>query len=337
MTRTPVGTRAFTVTELLIVVAIIGFLLALVLVGFQKARLMARTASCLSNQRQISLAQTSYASDNGGAYASNRTSVDASFSYTLTPFGGGSYPILINKGNTAQDSYHAWTASYGANMLGTAELEGALTKGRLYPYVGSPSAYRSPLDPTSRLRSYSLSGFVGGTVPEDSQEWATKWDDWFFAQEVTPREWITTHVQHHLHPEMTIMSIVEDDNDGFNFNNQGWVIDPRPPLGSLPPVDAPNPGAWANSAGWEGWIDWPAFWEKTNVTYSHVDGSTESYSMQNKSVITAIQGPPGVGLGHRYAQPADSLAEGPWRRDWMHFRDRLLPGVIPAMVPRYQQ
>ncbi|MDA1263176.1 MAG: prepilin-type N-terminal cleavage/methylation domain-containing protein, partial [Planctomycetota bacterium] len=47
--------RGFTLTELLVVIAIIALLLALVLVGFRKARLMARTMSCLSNQRQISL------------------------------------------------------------------------------------------------------------------------------------------------------------------------------------------------------------------------------------------------------------------------------------------
>ena len=323
-------------TELLVVVAIIAFLLALVLIGFRKASLMAKTASCLSNQRQISLAQASYASDNGGAYASNRTSTDGSFSYTLNN-ALGSFPVLINNGNLNQDSYHSWTASYGANMVGPTELAGALTKGRLYSYVGSTPVYKSPLDPTDRLRSYSLSGFVGGTVPEDSSEWSNKWDDWFCSQHVTPRDWISTHVPHHRHPEQTIMSIVEDDDDGFNFNNQGWVIDPRPPLGSIVPDGCPNPGSWANSGGWEGWIDWPAFWEPTNITYSMVDGSTESYSLQNKNIITAIQGPPGAGLGHRYAQPADSLAEGPWRRDWTHFRDRLFPGVIPPMIPRYQR
>ncbi len=326
--------RGFTVTELLVVVAIIALLVALLIVGLDKARMMARTAACLSNQRQISLGQSSYATDNGGAYASNRTGGGV-FSFTLNN-ACGSFPILINKGNNNPDSYHCWTASYGTNMSGATELETALTKGKLFSYVGSTPVYKSPLDPTSRLRSYSLSGFVGGTVPEDSEEWANKWDDWFCTQGVTPREWVTTHVAHHKFPSQTIMSIVEDDNDGFNFNNQGWVIDPRPPLGSPPPPGTPNPGSWANSGGWEGWIDWPAFWHPSAITYSYVDGSTESYSMQNEKIVSAIQGPPGVGLGHRYAQPADNLATGPWRRDWMHLRDRMLPGVIPPMTPRYQ-
>ena len=242
--------RAFTLMELLVVVGIISLLLALVLVGFRKARLMARSASCLSNQRQISLAQASYATDNGGAYASNRTSPDGNFNYTITN-SCGTFPILINKGNTNPDSYHSWTASYGTNMIGTREKEEALTKGRLFPYVGGVQVYKSHLDPTTRFRSYSLNSFVGGTVPEDSNEWANKFHTWFCSQGVTPREWISTHVAHHKFPSQTILSLAEDDSDGFNFNNQGWIIDPRPPLGSIAPAGTPNPGAWANSAGWE--------------------------------------------------------------------------------------
>lgn len=325
----------FTVTELLVVVAIIALLVSLLIVGLDKARMMARTAGCLSNQRQISLAQASYALDNGGAYASNRTSPDGTFSYTLTN-SCGSFPILINKGNTAPDSYHSWTASYGVNMNGTKELDAALTKGRLYQYVGSMPVYRSPHDPTTRLRSYSLSSFVGGTVPEDSNEWSTKWHQWFCGQGVTPREWISTHVTHHKFPSQTIMSIVEDDSDGFNFNNQGWVIDPRPPAGLPAPPGTPNPSAWSSTGGWEGWIDWPAFWHPNAITYSYVDGSTESYSVQNPALPSQIEGPPGAGYGHRYPQPADNAAMGLWRRDWMHFRDRLFPGVIPPVVPRFQ-
>ena len=337
--------RGFTLTELLVVVAIIALLLALVLIGFRKAKLMAKTMSCLSNQRQISLAQASYATDNGGAYASNRTKnpadpndipPDKNLRFTLSNT-CGSFPILINKGNTSEDSYHSWTASYGVNMNGQSELETAITKGRLFPYVGSLPVYKSPLDPTDRFRSYSLNSFVGGTVPEDSLEWSTKFSPWFCEQGVTPREWVSTHVAHHKFPSQTIMSIIEDDRDPIvSYNKQGWIIDVRPPLGSIAPPGTPNPGQWANSGGWEGWIDWPAFWEPANITYSYVDGSTESYSLQNKSIVTSIEGPPGAGYSHRWAQPADNAATGPWRRDWMHFRDRMMPGVIPPMIPRYQ-
>ena len=171
--------RAFTVVELLVVVAIIALLVALLIVGLEKARTMARVAGCLSNQRQISLAQASYALDNVGAYASNRTSgmtnlTDMSWTINVPC---GQFPVLINKGNTNQDSYHSWVASYGASVVGGTEVENgvnstnptakALSKGRIYSYMGSASLYRSPLDPTTRIRSYSLQSFIGALVPED--------------------------------------------------------------------------------------------------------------------------------------------------------------------------
>ena len=115
--------RGFTVVELLVVVAIIALLVAILVVGLEKARTMARVAGCLSNQRQIALAQTSYAIDNGGALASPRTSfAGGSPSVTYTnPC--GSWSFLINKGNTANDSYHSWTASYGAGVVGGTEQQ----------------------------------------------------------------------------------------------------------------------------------------------------------------------------------------------------------------------
>ena len=332
--------------ELLVVVGIIALLLAMILVGFRKARLMARSAGCQSNQRQIALAQSSYATDNGGAFASPRTSfIGGSALFTLTnPCGSSTF--VINNGSTSSDTYHSWTSSFGASVVGATEREyrvnstdpnaKALSGGRLFSYIGSVPVYRSPLDPTGRLRSYSLNAFVGVTVPTDASGYGSSWQGWFCNQGITPREWVTTHVKHIKHPSQTLLSIVEDDSDGFNFNNEGWVIDPRPPAGSLVPAGTLDPATWGNSSGWQGWIDWPAFWEPSSITSSNVDGSTESYSLRNPKLVALIEGPPGSGYGHNYPQPPDNISSGSWRHDWTHYRDRLLPGVIPPMVPRFQ-
>ncbi len=58
--------RAFTLVELLVVVAIIALLLSILLPAMEKARLIARMVSCLSNQRQIGMALQLYAEENGG-------------------------------------------------------------------------------------------------------------------------------------------------------------------------------------------------------------------------------------------------------------------------------
>lgn len=321
--------RAFTITELLVVIAIIALLVALLIIGLQKAQFLARTAKCLNNQRTLALASASYATDNGGAYASNQTRIwpGYDFDFTLTnPC--GSYHIVINNGNMADASYHGWVAAYGANMTtvggGERETSGSLTNGRLWAHVANVESYRSPLEPTSdRVRSYALNGFLGSTVPEDGYDRAAAWHQWFCAKGVTPDEWKSTHVARIRHPSQMLCSIIEDDRrgpNGINYNAGGWTFDPRTPAGT---PDA-NPVA---AGGWQGWIDWPAFWNPEAITYSYVDGSTETYSLQSRSLPAQIEGPPGAGYGHGFPEPA---IDG-FRRDWHHFRERLFPGVIPRL------
>jgi prepilin-type N-terminal cleavage/methylation domain-containing protein/prepilin-type processing-associated H-X9-DG protein len=55
--------RAFTLIELLVVIGIIGLLLSLLLATLSKVRDRARTVKCLSNLRQLALANTMYVSD----------------------------------------------------------------------------------------------------------------------------------------------------------------------------------------------------------------------------------------------------------------------------------
>ncbi len=334
--------RAFTVTELLVVIAIIALLVALAMIGFQKAQLMSRTSLCLSNQRQISLAQTSYATDNGGAFASPCTSfrgMSGAFNLSSTC---GNFPVLLNGGSLTNDSYHSWVSSYpgldangNPKLTGNLENEGALTKGRLFEYVGSVPVYRSPHDPTGRLRSYSLSAFVGVTLPNDVANYGKSWIDWFCAQGVTPRQWNTTQLSRVKNPSTTMLSIIEEDGGATNHNTHGFVIDPRPPTGSPPPPGVPNPALWALTGGWQGWIDAPAIWKPAPITTSNVDGSTQSYTLENSALLASMYESQSAGQTHGLVQGPDN-SEGPWRRDWMHFRDRLLPGVIPPMVPRYQ-
>jgi len=56
-------TKSFSLVELLVVIAIIALLAALLLPALQKAKKMALTAACSSNQRQCGLALVSYAED----------------------------------------------------------------------------------------------------------------------------------------------------------------------------------------------------------------------------------------------------------------------------------
>lgn len=342
MHRPQVNRRAFTVTELLVVIGIIALLVTIVVLGAQKVVTLARVSKDLSQQRAIAFAQAAYASDNNDALASNRTeglsggSQWSQVSFTVN-INGTNYPYLLNNGNTNQDRYHCWVRTYGGNVYnvpgqGQTERESAITSGTLYPYIGSVGSYRSPYDPTKRLRSYSINSFVGSTVPEDAAYYIQNWASWIGCKGIAPGDLNTTKRSKIPVPSKTILSIIEDDtrlagaSSGNYFNNNGWVIDPRAPAGT------PNQGS-CIAGGWNGWIDWPAFWDSKYITYSYVDGSTESYQMINPNVERAIVGPPYPGADHNYAQPPDSPGS-PWRQDWMHFRERLLPGVIPPIINR---
>ena len=60
------GARAFTLVELLVVVAIIGLLVAILVPSLSNARARSRRVVCLANQRQIGMAIYTYAENNDG-------------------------------------------------------------------------------------------------------------------------------------------------------------------------------------------------------------------------------------------------------------------------------
>ncbi|MDA1008664.1 MAG: hypothetical protein O2800_06635, partial [Planctomycetota bacterium] len=82
------------------------------------------------------------------------------------------------------------------------------------------------------------------------------------------------------------------------------------------------PGGTVGPFGWAGWIDWPAMWDPTAIPFSYMDGSTEVYSIVKPTLPEELEL-----SGHPYPQPDDPDAGV--ALDWLYFRDRLLPGVIP--------
>jgi prepilin-type N-terminal cleavage/methylation domain-containing protein/prepilin-type processing-associated H-X9-DG protein len=97
-TRRP-DRNAFTLVELLAVIAIVGILAAIVIPTISKVRASAHTANCLGNLRQLGVAGLLYAKDNRGKLFPYRgDNQDNGWNWLLMPYAGAthSYGVKTN-------------------------------------------------------------------------------------------------------------------------------------------------------------------------------------------------------------------------------------------------
>lgn len=122
--------RAFTLLELLVVIAIVGLLVAVLMPALASARRSAVKTTCLSNLRQLQIAQIAYAADQEDR-------------------------ILAAGDGTEQGSWIGALVPYGA-------VTGARTcRGDRSPYYSEPIPGSSP--PRLRTTSYGINNFVSPT------------------------------------------------------------------------------------------------------------------------------------------------------------------------------
>lgn len=139
--------RAFTLIEVLVVIAIIAILAALLLPALNTARARSKAAACLNHVRQLALGWQMYSNDNNGLLVAN------------TPVAPGGVP-----------STNTWVLG---DMKSPTQATNAtlIQQGRLYPYISNPRVYRCPADNTQtngtpRVRSYAMNGWMGSRVME---------------------------------------------------------------------------------------------------------------------------------------------------------------------------
>ena len=73
----------FTLIELLVVISIIALLIAILLPALQGAREAARKVACLSNLRQLTLANAAYGTENRGELCTGYSGDDRQFNYAI--------------------------------------------------------------------------------------------------------------------------------------------------------------------------------------------------------------------------------------------------------------
>jgi prepilin-type N-terminal cleavage/methylation domain-containing protein/prepilin-type processing-associated H-X9-DG protein len=280
----------FTLVELLLVIAIVVIIVTLILISLRQLQTRARATACLSNQRQIALANNAYAADNNGRFVSPRTD-------SLPPAG------------SMRGTPNPWvnTARPGALAAGVETVK-SLEGGALWSYLGESSkAYVSPMDPTGRVRSYSLSAFVG--VGES--DYTRRADDWYdFPDLESPdapdavrnTQFKTVTLSQIPQPSRTMLSITEEDAFGFNF--QGWAIEVGPPTAS---------------GGL--WIDTPALWNTGRVNLSFLDGSVDAPNIIYEELERIMQPNPA-------APPLHAVTELGGRPAFRFMATILLPGVV---------
>jgi len=125
--------RAFTLIELMIVIAIIAILAAILIPNFLHARAQAQTSGCEANEKQIATALEEYAVDNNGSYGPGGTVTSTLLG---TQYLGVTPTDPVNKSNY---SVTTSTGTYGSYQITDTGGHDTSTTGNLPGNPGGQS------------------------------------------------------------------------------------------------------------------------------------------------------------------------------------------------------
>ncbi|MDP7005019.1 MAG: prepilin-type N-terminal cleavage/methylation domain-containing protein, partial [Phycisphaerales bacterium] len=282
----------FTLIELLVVIAIIAILISLVVSGIGLMLVRANATKDLTNHKTLAEANITFSTDHKGRLLHPRTQIDTNDS-------------------TDTQIERFWVRSYDEQDATRLEYDGgpelalALEDGAAFSYIGNIDSYKSPLDPTARLRSYSLSAYIGvENGMDDTQTFNIPGLSEFFMPTLTASQI--------PQPSNTMNSISEDDRRTGGPNWNGWMFHPKNDLPFLV------------------WYDLPAFWVDGEVGTSNVDGSTDTIRITTQGLKdrweTIIQDP----NNSSYTKWTDANRSS--EDDYKRFRKKMLPGRIGSIL-----
>ena len=262
----------FTLVELLVVIAILALIISLVLVGVGRATQSSLATMCRGNLRTIAIAANTYSESNKGRLPSPRTDTPGGWSGLKTNPPFDTQAVIRDD---ASNKYTGWVrtdlsepGAIKASGFNQYETPIALQKGSLYDYIGSENVYKSPQDPTQRVRSYSFSAFVGVMYCDDYYTHAGNIS-------TQPYTFDTRTVSRIAKPSETLLALPEwDQSKGImGWNMGGFMGNPEVAI----VTNANEPATYSNAK----WYDVPAVWNPGFVNMARVDGSVDSYEIQS--------------------------------------------------------
>ncbi len=223
---------AFTLAELLVVIAVIGILIALLLPAVQSARAAARRSQCASNMRQIGLAIHQYANDHRGRFPllAHDNPLEKSWLQTLDPYLEDMDQVRL----CPEDHERIELAS---NRITSYAMNGYLRPADIVPFGGQEPGFVPKLyDLAETHRTIVL--FEAGFGVETTQDHVES-NDWFSSfnlkRNAPPRRAVWNAVQAEVaverHPgstanylyadghvePITAVKVAEWCDAGFNF------------------------------------------------------------------------------------------------------------------------
>jgi prepilin-type N-terminal cleavage/methylation domain-containing protein len=147
---------AFTLVELLVVIAVIAILAALLLPALSSAKANAKRTACMNNLKQLATAWTIYNGDNDGRIPSCVPFFTRGVGNPNAWILGVSFPTN-------------WPNPFGEVDFGVLDAtnQNAISRGVLFPCSKSSEIYRCPADSreengVSYVRSYSMNNWMNG-------------------------------------------------------------------------------------------------------------------------------------------------------------------------------
>ena len=264
--------RAFTLTELLVVIVNIALLLSVIVPSLRTSKEYAAGAACLSNQKALGTAWHLYQTDNDGFIVGGSTYYSGT---RATPYRWVERPVYTDKDNPEFVTVPlTLTLEYRLN---------GIRAGRLFPYTGSEKIYHCPNDknmvknqePYAMYRSYAISGLM------NSEDFLSRQSGLYslinsyrtatFPGTGTKTLKVAVKFSDIKGPGNKYVFVEEDTS----VKNQEW-----------------NAGGFVlmgNGNYWE-WWDWPAFYHNDMSTLGFADGHGEKKRWQDGRTIKLMKG-----------------------------------------------